>query len=1232
MRENLLKKQPTWGLRRAQGTGQKSVTPATLTKVILVLLTMFLLPSAAWGQDITVTTTFTGWDSTKGILYSESNPNKWTPDPIDGTWGTSADPSGLKYTMQSSYDIFSLKSDFTLEGSLENGNKIAEIEIGQDNINTSGTISIYQGNNTEPIGASGLTTLENGVVTISAQKATSFSGDKLIVKFNGVTSEGSPFVIKAIRLYNLTPTSYNLTVASIPVKSTNASNITGDGIIEGNVYFDPEENTLTLQGAKINGSIVYSGTKELKMNLIGSEITSVQAAISLNNDNNRQSLVINLEGENFITTTGQYEVLLGAKMSSTLEECCSVEFTSSTETSSLTLQGGGTGVINSFLNVSYNGLGPTYITPETATSLTEATIVQISVVNFNLTVATVPVTSFNRKDILNNGKVSFTPAEGDDFATLTLNNATLNGGIIWNNGSNALIVKLDGMNYIETSTNDPAFKATASCDLYIKKNNPDNDATVKFSGSIVDFNSQPDNGFKQIFDAITPCSYYTTKTVYGISIGGTDLHDISGENGYLNTSTGAITGMDHISFALATVSPDAQTPGTPATLTLTGVEFTGCIEWNNSEALTIALSGSNSISNTSGAAIIGNSNNPSLTFVKASDAESCKLVLIGNDGEISGFGDGPFIANNSGLYYIEGDNSTTITSTLLSGGSGTSTEDPLLIKTSDDLKDFAICVNNGIITNQIIKLDQDITCPNNFEMDQIGSSVNFIGTFDGGGNTISNLTLSTNALFRMMGSGGTVKDLILDNLKINSDGSYTAAIADHLHEGNTISGCIVKNSEIKCINTTQYPYIGGIVGRLYGGTVSGCTVENTTITGETTDGQVPYAYVGGIASEVDNGGKIEGCFVKGNTVITASRTDVGSVIYAGAITPSAPSAEALTNNYYEYSVIVKTKGPDDSDYQIKNKYTHRGTNADTDPDDAVMYTKDVIIIPTTNNGGYVSIDYDNYYKATSDDTNNTTTYSVAPGEEVKIYVESAVIAGSYTLNSETKTITLVKGEGEDGSLSYYTFTMPDADVTFTVQAAAEVWMYENQIYATYYNASEDVAVPMGMTAYVVTGISADGTKVTVTPVSYIKAGEAVLIEKDKTTEFSETTDFSKITNMMRYYDPNNPVTPTTPYVLYDNKFVKVTAGTSIGYDDENPDYKRGACYLELGGTTNAGTRGFYNIGDGEGTTAIREVISEGVNSEKLADGEWFDLQGRRLNAKPNKSGLYILNGKKVVIK
>ena len=83
--------------------------------------------------------------------------------------------------------------------------------------------------------------------------------------------------------------------------------------------------------------------------------------------------------------------------------------------------------------------------------------------------------------------------------------------------------------------------------------------------------------------------------------------------------------------------------------------------------------------------------------------------------------------------------------------------------------------------------------------------------------------------------------------------------------------------------------------------------------------------------------------------------------------------------------------------------------------------------------------------------------------------------------------------------------------------------------------------------------------------------------------------------------------------------MKVTGGTKVN---------GGKCYLDLG--TTAGTRGFYNIGDGESTTAIHKVISEGVNSEKLADGEWYTLQGQRV-VKPAK-GLYILNGKKVVVK
>jgi hypothetical protein len=113
---------------------------------------------------------------------------------------------------------------------------------------------------------------------------------------------------------------------------------------------------------------------------------------------------------------------------------------------------------------------------------------------------------------------------------------------------------------------------------------------------------------------------------------------------------------------------------------------------------------------------------------------------------------------------------------------------------------------------------------------------------------------------------------------------------------------------------------------------------------------------------------------------------------------------------------------------------------------------------------------------------------------------------------------------------------------------------------------------------------------------------------------------------MNYSDPNTPAQPSATdnwYVIYNNKFVKVTSGTQV---------KGGKCYLNLNGTSSSGTRSYYDIDGSDGTTGIREVKSEGVKGEKLADGAWHDLQGRKFTTKPTKPGLYILNGKKIVVK
>ena len=252
----------------------------------------------------------------------------------------------------------------------------------------------------------------------------------------------------------------------------------------------------------------------------------------------------------------------------------------------------------------------------------------------------------------------------------------------------------------------------------------------------------------------------------------------------------------------------------------------------------------------------------------------------------------------------------------------------------------------------------------------------------------------------------------------------------------------------------------------------------------------------------------------------------------------------------------------------------------------------------------------------SDDVKVETYQQYVEGGSVSIYNPDEPIAA--------QTGTLRAWVGCQAGDNYY-YNSEVVSEEFTVYDIAEmVWESESQTYGTYYNPDKDMAVPSGSTAYIVTGISEDGTKVTISPVSYIKAGVAVLIERDKTTEVSKTTDFSG--SKMAYSDPDTPAKPSATdkwYVIYNNKFVKVTTGTEVS---------GGKCYLNLNGTSSSGTRSYYDIDGSDGTTGIREVKSEGVKGEKLADGAWHDLQGRKFTTKPTKPGLYILNGKKIVVK
>ena len=93
------------------------------------------------------------------------------------------------------------------------------------------------------------------------------------------------------------------------------------------------------------------------------------------------------------------------------------------------------------------------------------------------------------------------------------------------------------------------------------------------------------------------------------------------------------------------------------------------------------------------------------------------------------------------------------------------------------------------------------------------------------------------------------------------------------------------------------------------------------------------------------------------------------------------------------------------------------------------------------------------------------------------------------------------------------------------------------------------------------------------------------------------------------------------YVLYDDKLLLVDtdSGISVNRCVLRVSYKPGGAVCSRSLT----------IGVGGDTTGMEELKNEKI--EEL-NSEWYDLQGRKLGIKPTRKGLYINNGKKIVIK
>ena len=172
-----------------------------------------------------------------------------------------------------------------------------------------------------------------------------------------------------------------------------------------------------------------------------------------------------------------------------------------------------------------------------------------------------------------------------------------------------------------------------------------------------------------------------------------------------------------------------------------------------------------------------------------------------------------------------------------------------------------------------------------------------------------------------------------------------------------------------------------------------------------------------------------------------------------------------------------------------------------------------------------------------------------------------------------------------------------------------------------YVAQEDLATPAGLTAYVVSG--ATTSTITAEEAAFIPAGVGVLLSR---------TDVS-VANYKGSAYTGGAVAPTSllkgsattatavtaykDYVLSNGEFVLTSASTIAA----------SKAYLPAASAPAGAPRLAIDV-NGNGTTGIDSV----GRGNTTADGDWYDLNGRKLQNTPTRKGLYIRNGRKVVIK
>ena len=576
---------------------------------------------------------------------------------------------------------------------------------------------------------------------------------------------------------------------------------------------------------------------------------------------------------------------------------------------------------------------------------------------------------------------------------------------------------------------------------------------------------------------------------------------------------------------------------------------------------------------------------------------------------------------------------------------------PWLIQNGADLSMLAKCVNIGSWTAHDRYLRQsadiDLAAEGVTDFEPIASTgflgVGFEGNYDGQGYSISHIDYTCT---QQPDADGTKCYVGLFGQVFGMD-----------DRPGSVKNVTLKDCEFKAAAGSCAVAVGTIAGYLAGHSASAMTISN--------------------------------CKVLGSTVVSGLPANCGTGAIVGHCDYTAESNNSLANNYYGYNVRVTNDGGTATGYTPRG-YSH-GLVFDADADAWTYEWRDVTdsngamlgvkkaTLPAANTNGSTVAFSQTTTPALADATHPADCYNISGTDyyyavdqpvTLSVTTGSASPDGVRTFYDELETLTMKDGTADTDIKDALGFTMPGTDVTIEATFTPSDWFTINTVN---YNAT-DPSQPFDYNWMTFYHEWTDGTGTATTPANYkvtnyddpTKAVEVKTVSRVNPADGSFALAdieggicYSGVPTIFHYAVDNDasavlpqklkftPVDPTVNYTeptvaaqfkgtvsgktltASDKCYILNNAGDFIlAYPTEGDDQIAAhKCYIDWNIEGNGNTPAPARLVLTGGNTGIERILLDGSS-----DGDWYSLDGRRLNGQPARKGIYIYKGKKTVIK